>query len=132
MPHALILPIAGAVAMVAVGGSLSLSPSAPRNPQPIARQTRTIYVSATDKNGAAITDLQAADFEVKEGGKAVNILQVAPAEIPLRVAPIKARAHFSSGLRISCRNFSDTPSSRSTRSSCSRRRSWIFPTTGAS
>lgn len=90
MPHALILPIAGAVAMVAVGGSLSLSPSAARNPQPIARQTRTIYVSATDKNGAAITDLQAADFEIKEGGKAVSILHVAPAEIPLRVALLVA------------------------------------------
>ena len=83
MPHALRLSIAGVAALVAVGGSLSLSAS---SPQPIARPTRTIYVSATDKNGAAVTDMQAADFEIKEGGKAVDIMRVAQPEIPLRVA----------------------------------------------
>jgi VWFA-related protein len=90
MPDALTSSIAGAVAMVAVVGSLSVSAPPPPDPQPIAGQTRTIYVSATDKNGAAITDMQAADFEIKEGGKPVNIIRVAPAEIPLRVALLVA------------------------------------------
>jgi VWFA-related protein len=83
MPHALRSSIAGVAVLVAVGGPLSLSASIP---QSIAHPTRTIYVSATDKNGAAITDMQAADFEIKEGGKTVDIMRVAQPEIPLRVA----------------------------------------------
>jgi hypothetical protein len=87
MADAFRLSIGGVVALVAVGGSLSLSASIP---QPIARPTRTIYVSATDKNGTAITDMQAADFEIKEGGKAVDIMRVATPEIPLRIALLVA------------------------------------------
>jgi len=52
--------------------------------------TRTIYASVTDKNGAALTDMQATDFEIKEGGKATDIISVAPAQIPLRVAVLVA------------------------------------------
>ena len=88
MPHPLPAPLAG-VLVTAVVGSLNLAPSTPRY-QPIARQTRTIYVSATDKTGAAISDMQAADFEVKEGGKLGSIVSVAPAEIPLRIAVLVA------------------------------------------
>ena len=83
MPHALRSSIPGIAALIAVAGSMTLSASIP---QPIGRPSRTIYVSATDKNGAAITDMQAADFEIKEGGKPVEIMRVAQPEIPLRVA----------------------------------------------
>lgn len=83
MPYAFRSSIGVVVALVVVGGSLNLSASIP---QPIARTTRTIYVSATDSKGAAITDMQAADFEIKEGGKAVDIMRVATPEIPLRIA----------------------------------------------
>ena len=40
---------------------------------------RTIYVTVTDKSGAKVPDLTAADFAVKEGGKAVEIVKVEPA-----------------------------------------------------
>lgn len=49
---------------------------------------RTIYVSVVDKNGAPVTDLQAADLEVKEGGKTMEIVSVKPATVPLRIALI--------------------------------------------
>ena len=53
------------------GGCCFPYPSRTLRPQSGAEpQTRTIYVSATDKNGAAITDMQLADFEIKDGGKA--------------------------------------------------------------
>jgi VWFA-related protein len=90
MPHPLTTSIAGACAILAVAGSSNLRSSLPRDLQPIARQTRTIYVSVTDKAGASVTDLQAADFEVKEGGKVCSITMVAPAEIPLRIALLVA------------------------------------------
>ena len=35
--------------------------------------TRTVYVSAVDREGSPVTDMQAADFEVKEGGKLQEI-----------------------------------------------------------
>lgn len=62
--------------------------------------TRTLYVSVTDKNGAAVKDLEAKDFEVKEGGKLQKI-DVRPAEAPLRVAVIVAdwgTGNFQGGL----------------------------------
>jgi VWFA-related protein len=69
---------------------LNLGSWIPPDGQPIGGQTRTIYVSVTDKTGAAVTDLQASDFEVKDGGKACSIASVAPAEIPLRIALLVA------------------------------------------
>jgi VWFA-related protein len=40
---------------------------------------RTVFVTITDGNGAAVTDLTPADFVVKEGGKEREITQAAPA-----------------------------------------------------
>ncbi len=90
MPQPLLAPFAGVLAIVAVAGSLHLPRSIPHERQPIARPTRTIYASATDKSGASVADLQAVDFEVKEGGKLCSITSVAPAEIPLRIALLVA------------------------------------------
>src|SRR6478672_11497033 len=90
MPHPLAAFLAGAVAMAAVAGSVTLQSSTPRDRQPIGRTTRTIYVSASDKTGASVTDMQAADFEVKDGGKLCAITSVAPAQIPLRIAVLVA------------------------------------------
>lgn len=89
MPHALTRPVAGVVAIAALAGPPNFSLSADRDGA-LQQKTRTIYVSATDKNGAAITDMQAADFEIKDGGKAVSIVSVGPAEIPLRIALLDA------------------------------------------
>jgi len=90
MPHALPASFASALATTVVAGSLNLASSAPHDRQPSAGQTRTIYVSATDKNGASIADMQAADFEIKDGGKVCAIVSVKPAEIPLRIALLVA------------------------------------------
>ena len=90
MPQPLPASFAGVLVTVAVAGSFSLTSSNLRDGQPVARQTRTIYVSATDKSGASVADMQAADFEVKEGGKVCAITSVAPAEIPLRIVLLVA------------------------------------------
>ena len=90
MPHPLSALLAGAVGTAAVAGSLTVARSMPADEQPIAGHTRTIYVSATDKSGAAVADMQPADFEIKDGGKLCAIVRVAPAEIPLRIAVLVA------------------------------------------
>ena len=51
-----------------------------------ATETRAIYVSVTDKNNAAITDMQAAEFEVKDGGKRATSSASQEPKIPLRIA----------------------------------------------
>ncbi|MEO7275405.1 MAG: hypothetical protein ABI211_25750 [Vicinamibacterales bacterium] len=62
----------------------SLLPAAGRTPSEAT--TRTVYVTVTDDKGAAVTDLTAADFAVKEGGKARDILTAAPATVKMRTA----------------------------------------------
>jgi VWFA-related protein len=64
------------LAMVFVSAALL---SAAERPAPEAI-TRTIYVTATDAKGAAVTDLAAADFAIKEGGKPRDILKAEPAK----------------------------------------------------
>jgi VWFA-related protein len=49
---------------------------------------RTVYVTATDKVGAAVPDLTAGDFVVKIGGKVRDVLHVERASAPLRIAII--------------------------------------------
>ena len=58
-------------------------------PQAIAR---IVYVSATDKDGNPITDLQPADVELKAGGKKSTIVNVRPAAAPMRIALIVSDA----------------------------------------
>jgi VWFA-related protein len=50
------------------------------------QQTRHVYVTAADSKGAPVTDLTAADFTVKEGGKTGEIVKVGPAAGLLQVA----------------------------------------------
>ena len=59
-------------------------------PQAIAR---IVYVSATDKYGNPVTDLQQADFELKVDGKKSTIVNVRPA----------AGAHAHCAHRLRCR-----------------------------
>jgi hypothetical protein len=55
---------------------------------PAARQseTRTIHVTALDRDGRPVADLGAADFAVKVGNKPLQILRAGPAQMPLRIA----------------------------------------------
>jgi hypothetical protein len=55
---------------------------------PAAPLSRTVFISATDSKGAAVTDLTAADLVVKEGGKQQTISSVAAATDPMQVAII--------------------------------------------
>jgi VWFA-related protein len=48
--------------------------------------TRSVYVTVTDAKGAAVTDLLAADFAVKEGGKARDVVKAEPATAKMRTA----------------------------------------------
>jgi VWFA-related protein len=50
------------------------------------QQTRHVYVTAADGKGAPVTDLTAADFTVKEGGKLVEITKVGPATGLIQIA----------------------------------------------
>src|SRR4029079_1521879 len=90
MPHPLPASLVGIFAIAAVAGPLTLRRSLPTDAPPVAGQTRTIYVSVTDKSGASVTDMQASEFEVKDGGKSCSIASAASAEIPLRIALLVA------------------------------------------
>ena len=53
---------------------------------------RTVYASVLDKDHVPIADMQAADFEVKEGGKTAEIISAKRATAPLRIAIIDSDA----------------------------------------
>jgi hypothetical protein len=70
----LVVSAAGAaLALVPLGGVIAA-----------AAVQRTVYFSAVDANGAPVTDLTAADFVVKEGGKERTIDAVEPATEPIQ------------------------------------------------
>jgi hypothetical protein len=52
---------------------------------PLAPTDRTVYVTVTDNRGAPITDLTAADFVVKEGGKERQVTKAEPASPPIHL-----------------------------------------------
>jgi VWFA-related protein len=70
------------VAVCAVAGA--------SNPAAVQPRTRSVYVSVVDKKGSPVTDMTAAEFEVKEGGKARDVVSASPAKIPLRIALLVA------------------------------------------
>ncbi len=85
MSHRLTSSIAGfaiASALITAAGSTDIKGRG------LEAAKRTVYVSVLDKNGAPVTDIQAADFEVKEGGKTMEIVSAKPATVPLRIALI--------------------------------------------
>lgn len=56
-----------------------LMPAAGLPAGPAAATTRTVYVTATDNKGVPVTDLTAADFTVREGGREREIVSAEPA-----------------------------------------------------
>jgi hypothetical protein len=79
------------VVVVGVGaiaaGSRSLSAV-----ERIQSNTRVVHVSVADKNGSGIVDLQAAELEVKIGGKTLQVVSARQAAVPLRIAVIVSDA----------------------------------------
>jgi hypothetical protein len=63
-------------------------------PAVLARQpnTRTIYVTALDKQGVPVTDLDAAEIEARAGGKPMEIVRMQAAQMPFRIAVIVSDA----------------------------------------
>jgi hypothetical protein len=83
MPHPLTSSIVGfAVVSAVVLGSRSIGMVAGAFQSP----TNTMHISVADKNGSGVTDLQAADVEVKVGGKKRDVVTARPAVVPLRIA----------------------------------------------
>jgi VWFA-related protein len=56
--------------------------------QELGPNARGVYVNVTDKHGVWVPDLTAADFVVKEGGKARDILSAEIASAPMRIAMV--------------------------------------------
>jgi VWFA-related protein len=100
MPHSMTSSLVSLVAAGALAGLVGPFPleeeRAPADGKSLGRlqQTRgrVVHVSATDKSGRPVTDLQAADFLVKEDGKTQEVVEVRPAAMPLRVAVLVADA----------------------------------------
>lgn len=86
MPHAFTSSMAGFV----VAGALVAGATPQQQPPSGPSRTRTVHVSVTDKKGTPVTDLQAAEFEVKEGGKARDVVRAELATLPLRIAILVA------------------------------------------
>jgi hypothetical protein len=87
MPHrSPTSPIVGLVvvsALVLASRSIGMVAGAFQPPTPT---KNTVHVSVADKDGSGITDLQAADVEVKVGGKKQEVATVRRAVVPLRIA----------------------------------------------
>jgi hypothetical protein len=54
------------------------------------QESRTIYVTALDRDGRAVTGLQIGDFVVKVGRQQLDVLRAEPAQMPLRIAVLVA------------------------------------------
>jgi VWFA-related protein len=62
---------------------------------------RTVFITATDANGAAVPDLTAANFKVKEGGKDREIVKAEPAKMLPRLAlMVEERLAPDQGARV--------------------------------
>jgi len=71
--------LATAASVAALAGEPSFS-------RPTDDARRVVYVAATNGAGAPVTDLTVADFAIKEGGKACEVVSAEPAAGPLRIA----------------------------------------------
>jgi hypothetical protein len=81
MPHSLRSPLA---ALAVAGVLVTIAASARVSAQ--LSNIRTVYVSALDNKGEPIIDLQPAEFELKAGGKTLEVVTAEPAQAPMRIA----------------------------------------------
>jgi hypothetical protein len=74
-------------AVATIAASLLVPAAALAQPRPSGKTyTRQILVNVTDKEGAPIKGLAAADFRVTEGGEVRAVSHVGPANQPMRIA----------------------------------------------
>jgi hypothetical protein len=80
MMHRSILLLVASTITLTGGATSAVKPTA------VADVTRRIYISATDRSGAPVTDLTAADISIKEGGRDRPVESLAPATGSMHVA----------------------------------------------
>ena len=76
-----------ALAVAAAATLLTTEPSAQRSTSTVPL-VRTVYVSAVDRKDVPVTDLDAREFMLREGGRVREIIRVEPATTPMRIALI--------------------------------------------
>ena len=94
-----LLAAASLVACAALPSAAQSQPSA--SPASSQGRTNTVFVTATEENGAPVVDLVAADFTIKEDGKDRDVLKVELARVPMQIAVIvddNGSGIFRSGL----------------------------------
>jgi len=106
LPTSLTSSVAGFVIVSALvtGASSSVAADA------AAENTRTVYVTAIDRKGTSVTDLQAAEFEVRVGGKKIEVMSAGPAQTPMRIALVVSDAGtggFQGGIATFIQKLSD-------------------------
>ena len=76
------------LSVLAIAGALVVSTAAPRavGPAQAKGRTRDVFVTITDKAGAPAAGLTITDFTIKEDNQAREVLAVAPAKVPMRIA----------------------------------------------
>lgn len=88
MPDSLTSSVVGFLLLTALATGASSSVAA----DGASESSRTVLVTAVDKKGNAVPDLQAAEFEVKVGGKKLEVIGVERAQAPLRIALVVSDA----------------------------------------
>jgi hypothetical protein len=84
------LALAAVGALATMGLPLVIASVSTTSAAVLQQQSRIVHVSVTDKTGGVVTDLQAADFEVKLAGKSQEVVSVQPTAMPLRVSVLVA------------------------------------------
>jgi VWFA-related protein len=96
------------LAVAVVGGAASASAQVDKRGIPATKE-RAVYASVLNKEGVPVTTLGAADFVVREGGAEREVLDVAPASEPMRIAVLvdtsQSMAPYINDLRRALRSF---------------------------
>jgi len=72
--------------IIGIALAIAVAATAAQAQKPAAKGSRKVFVSVTDKDGLPVADLQAGDFDVREGGTQRAVLRAGPAVNPMRVA----------------------------------------------
>ncbi len=99
------------LSVLAIAGALVCSTAAPRAlaGEQAGGKTRDVYVTITDKAGAPAKDVAITDLSVKEDNQSREVLAVAPATAPMRIAFLvdnsQATASATNELRMGVTGF---------------------------
>jgi VWFA-related protein len=101
-------PFVVVLAVAAVGSAASASAQVDKRGIHTAEE-RAVYASVLNKEGVPVTTLGAADFVVREGGAEREVLDVAPASEPMRIALLvdtsQSMGPYINDLRAALRSF---------------------------